>query len=104
MAGTGEQDRIDLKLSQEAALTADAWRTIQGVTRVSAQNGTLTVLAEDSDVVLPRLFESAPSLGVHINAVEVQEQPLHVSHDAALAPRPAGVARQGRRDHRPYDG
>ena len=72
----GEQARIELKLSQEAAATTDAWRGIQGVARVSAQNGTLTVLADDSDVVLPRLFESAPRLGVHINAVEVREPNL----------------------------
>src|SRR5687768_4431342 len=48
----GEQARIELKLSQEAAATADAWRGIQGVARVSTQNGTLTVLADDSDIVL----------------------------------------------------
>ena len=75
----GQQDRIDLKLSQDAATgagAAGAWAAIQGVSRVSAHNGTLTMLAEDSDLVLPRLFESAPRLGVHITSVDVQEPNL----------------------------
>ena len=55
----GGQTRIDLTLSAEAGTVMTTWRTINGVERVSAENGLITVLVDDSNLVLPRLFEPA---------------------------------------------
>jgi ABC-2 type transport system ATP-binding protein len=52
------------------------WEAIKGVKRVTAENGNLTILADDSNQVLPRLFESAAAGNVRILTVAVQEPNL----------------------------
>ena len=44
--------------------------------QVTAADGTLTLLADDSNQVLHRLFESATQVGVRITLVEIQEPNL----------------------------
>ncbi len=72
----GEQDRIDLVLSDEAGTLVDSWREVGGVSQVRADDGSVTVLADDSNMVLPRLFEAANQAGVRITSVEIQEPNL----------------------------
>ena len=72
----GELDRVDLAISTESERVTEAWRAAEGVHQVSAGDGTLTLLVEDSNVVLPRLFEAAVRLGVRINSVEIHEPNL----------------------------
>ena len=72
----GELDRIDLTINAEAGRVLEQWRATEGVHQVSAQNGTLTLLVDDSNLVLPRLFESATKTGVRITSVEIQEPNL----------------------------
>jgi ABC-2 type transport system ATP-binding protein len=76
----GELDRLDLTISaaSEAAEPAliDCWKTVRGVQSVSSLDGTVTVLAEDSNRVLPGLFESASRMSVRINSVNIQESNL----------------------------
>jgi len=72
----GEQTRLELKLSAPGETVLGAWRQVDGVSRAFAQNGTVTVLAQDSNVVLPRLFDSAARLGTRITAVGIQEPSL----------------------------
>ena len=72
----GELDRIDLTINAEAGRVLEQWRATEGVHQVSAQNGTLTLLVDDSNLVLPRLFESATQTGVRITSVEIQEPNL----------------------------
>ena len=55
----GEQARLELTLNVEANRVMDAWQHVEGVSRVTGSDGKLTVLADDSNRVLPRLFESA---------------------------------------------
>jgi ABC-2 type transport system ATP-binding protein len=55
---------------------AEAWRNVEGVSRVSAENGTITVLAEDSNLVLPRLFEAATHLSARITSIDIREPNL----------------------------
>ena len=43
---------------------------------LSAEDGQLTLLVEDSNLVLPRLFESAAQLGIRITSVNIQEPNL----------------------------
>jgi len=72
----GELDRVDLAINMESEQVIDAWRATEGVHKISAGDGTLTLLVEDSNVVLPRLFEVAVRLGVRINSVEIHEPNL----------------------------
>jgi ABC-2 type transport system ATP-binding protein len=80
----GELDRIDLTLSAESEPLLEAWKAIDGVHQACVQatseedpiDGRVTVLVDDSNVVLPRVFESAVSAGVRITSVEIQEPNL----------------------------
>jgi ABC-2 type transport system ATP-binding protein len=72
----GELDRIDLTINAQSDRVMEQWQATEGVYQVSATNGTLTLLVDDSNVVLPRLFESATQTGVRITSVEIQEPNL----------------------------
>src|SRR5512136_35434 len=72
----GQQTRIDLTLNVEAARVLEAWRAVEGVSRVSTEDGGVTVLAEDSNLVLPRLFEAATRLAARITSVDIREPNL----------------------------
>ncbi len=74
----GGLDRLELSLGGEAAAAAviEGWRKIAGVRSATAADGKLTLLAEDADAVLPRLFESAAKSGTRITSVQVTEPNL----------------------------
>jgi len=72
----GEQDRIDFAWDAAPEALLARWRAIDGVRQVSATDGAVSVLADDSNVVLPRLFEAAAVAGVHISSVSIQEPNL----------------------------
>ena len=72
----GELDRIDLTISAESQRVLVQWRATEGVHRVSAEDGKLTLLVDDSNIVLPRLFETAAQAGVRITAIAVTEPNL----------------------------
>jgi ABC-2 type transport system ATP-binding protein len=72
----GEMDRITLTINTESAQVMEQWKATDGVQQVTAEDGTLELLADDSNVVLPRLFESATRAGVRITSVEIQEPNL----------------------------
>jgi ABC-2 type transport system ATP-binding protein len=72
----GATDRITVTINAESDRVIEAWRAAKGVKKVTAEDGTLTILAEDSNRVLPRLFESAASSGVRITSVAIQEPNL----------------------------
>jgi ABC-2 type transport system ATP-binding protein len=72
----GEMDRIDLIINAESAQVMERWRAIEGVHQISAEDGQLALLVDDSNLVLPRLFESASRAGVRITSVEIQEPNL----------------------------
>lgn len=72
----GELDRVDLTINTESAQVMERWRATEGVHEVSAEDGKITLLVDDSNLVLPRLFEVARGAGVRITSVEVQEPNL----------------------------
>jgi ABC-2 type transport system ATP-binding protein len=72
----GELDRIDLTINAESERVIGQWQTTDGVHQVSAEDSQLTLLVDDSNIVLPRLFESATRVGVRITSVEIQEPNL----------------------------
>ena len=72
----GGQDRITLTINAESARVLESWRTTEGVTQLSAEDSTITLLVNDSNLVLPRLFEAAGRAGARITTVEIQEPNL----------------------------
>ena len=72
----GELDRIDVTINAESERVIPDWKTAPGVHKVSAQDGLLTILAENSNLVLPRLFELATAAHVRITSVGIQEPNL----------------------------
>ncbi len=72
----GGQTRIDITLNAEADKLLDVWRAVEGVGRIDALDGKVTVLVDDSNRVLPRLFEAATKAGVRIASVDIQEPNL----------------------------
>ena len=72
----GGQTRIDLTLNTEAATVMDDWSALAGISQVSAENGLVTVLVEDSNLALPLLFESATSRAARITSVDILEPNL----------------------------
>jgi ABC-2 type transport system ATP-binding protein len=72
----GELDRIELTVSGEAAPALAAWAQVDGVRQAASEAGVLALLAEDSNQVLPRLFETASQAGVRILSVTIKEPNL----------------------------
>ena len=72
----GEQTRIDLGLIAGAEKVLDAWRATEGVTKIDATDGKVSALVDDSNRVLPRLFDAASRFGVRITSVDIQEPNL----------------------------
>jgi ABC-2 type transport system ATP-binding protein len=72
----GEETRIDLSLNAEAGLVLPAWTSLPGVSSALAEDGKAMVLVDDSNRVLPQLFEAANHAGVRITGVDIQEPNL----------------------------
>jgi ABC-2 type transport system ATP-binding protein len=80
----GGQTRVDLTLSTPAEAVLEAWRAVEGVSQVDnipsedGGDGTVTALVDDSNRVLPRLFDSATAQGVRITSVDIREPNLEM--------------------------
>jgi len=72
----GEQTRIDITLNAEAEKVLGVWRAVQGVAGIDATDGKVTALVDDSNRVLPRLFDAASKVNVRITSVDIQEPNL----------------------------
>jgi len=72
----GEQDRVELTVSQSSQSLWEAWRACEGVQNVVADGTLAQLLVEDSNRVLPHLFEAAAATGVRITSVQIQEPNL----------------------------
>jgi ABC-2 type transport system ATP-binding protein len=77
----GEQTRIDVTLNADAEKILDAWRATEGVARIDSRDGSstplrVTALVDDSNRVLPRLFDAASKVNVRITSVDIQEPNL----------------------------
>jgi len=72
----GETDRITLTINTESVRVVEDWKATPGVKKVTAEDGVLTLLVDDSNRVLPHLFEAAAGAGVRITSVDIQEPNL----------------------------
>lgn len=72
----GEQTRIDLTVNVEPARMSEVWKNIEGVQHVLLNEEKIGVLVDDSNRVLPRLFESAANQAARITSVDIHEPNL----------------------------
>lgn len=72
----GEQTRIDVTLNTEAEKVLDTWRATEGVSKIDSLDGKVTAIVDDSNRVLPRLFDAASKVDVRITSVDIQEPNL----------------------------
>ena len=72
----GELDRIELTIDTESSKVMEAWKAVHGVQQVLAENGQLNLLVDDSNLILPQLFETASQAETRITSVEIQEPNL----------------------------
>jgi ABC-2 type transport system ATP-binding protein len=78
----GHADRITLTINallgrgDESARILEQWQATQGVQHISAEDGTIELLVDDSNIVLPHLFETATQSDVRITSVDIQEPNL----------------------------
>jgi ABC-2 type transport system ATP-binding protein len=75
----GERTRLDVALDRNAHLLAEQWRTLPGVASVSEQeDGPLSLLVEDANILMPQLFESARVAGARITKIDLAEPNLEM--------------------------
>lgn len=72
----GEYDRVELTFSAELPEQVDSWDTLPGVGQVNIEGNQASLLVEDSNVVLPLLFESAGKANLQITSVNIFEPNL----------------------------
>jgi ABC-2 type transport system ATP-binding protein len=72
----GELDKIELTVNENGSKLIDAWQSLAGVSEIVSENGILSLLVEDSNKVLPNLFEVASQLDSRITSVEIFEPNL----------------------------
>jgi len=72
----GEKGRIKLTINPESESVLSAWKSTLGVWSITTGDGELTLEVDDSNRVLPSLFEVAALHGVRITSVAIQEPDL----------------------------
>src|SRR5512136_1141013 len=72
----GQQTRIDLRVNVPPSKIVDVWRAIKGVAHISVEEELISALVDDSNEVLPRLFEAAAHASARITSVEIREPNL----------------------------
>ena len=72
----GQQTRLNLTLNVETDRVLAGWQAVEGVSHVSTENGRIIVLVDDSNLVLPRLFEAATRHAARITSVDIREPNL----------------------------
>jgi ABC-2 type transport system ATP-binding protein len=72
----GELTRLELTINSESERVIPIWEKIEGISRLSGSDGKITALVDDSNRVMPRLFDAALQAGVRILAIDIQEPNL----------------------------
>jgi len=72
----GQQTRIDLSVNADADKVSESWQDIDGVKHVTLAEEKISVLADDSNRVLPRLFDMAARHSTRITSVDIREPNL----------------------------
>ncbi len=72
----GQTSRIDLTVNANSKQIMEDWKAIPGVKSLSEEEGIITAMVDDSNQVLPRLFDVTIAKGARITSVNIQEPNL----------------------------
>ena len=72
----GQKTRISLSVNTEPESMIEPWKACKGVSTITVEETKLVLLVDDSNAVLPRLFETAALKNIRITSVEIQEPNL----------------------------
>lgn len=72
----GGQDRVELRVVGDAEPLAQSCKALDGVATVQVKDDVLNLIVEDSNAILPYVFEMAGRTGARITAVEIHEPNL----------------------------
>jgi len=72
----GQKTRISLSINSEPESMIESWKACNGVSTIVVEDAKINLLVDDSNKVLPRLFETAAAKNVRITSVEIQEPNL----------------------------
>lgn len=72
----GEQDRVELTLSQDGGKVLKEWRKVKGVSKVDQEGEKIILLVNDSNAVLPELFKIANQQNARIASIAIHEPNL----------------------------
>lgn len=74
----GEKTRLDIAINTEPARILPAWEQTEGIASIDSTDGKILALVDDSNTVLPRMFEAASQAQVRITSVDIQEPNLEM--------------------------
>jgi len=72
----GQKTRIALTINTAVDQIVEDWKRCDGVSNLLVEDSRLVLLVDDSNKVLPRLFEAAAKKDVRITSVDIQEPNL----------------------------
>lgn len=72
----GELDKIKLTVNQNGSEVIDAWQSLPGISKVTVEKDSITLLVEDSNQSLPSIFEAANKVKTRITSVDIYEPNL----------------------------
>ncbi|PKO00314.1 MAG: export ABC transporter ATP-binding protein [Chloroflexi bacterium HGW-Chloroflexi-4] len=72
----GQKTRISLSINAEPETMVEPWKNCKGVSTLAVDESKINLLVDDSNLVLPRLFEAAAAKAIRITSVEIQEPNL----------------------------
>jgi len=72
----GQKTRIALTINTSVDQIVEDWKLCKGVSNLVVDDSKLILLVDDSNKVLPRLFEAAAKKDVRITSVDIQEPNL----------------------------
>ena len=74
----GEKTRLDITINTETAKILPAWEKTAGVASIDSTDGKILALVDDSNTVLPRMFEAVSQAQVRITSVDILEPNLEM--------------------------
>ncbi len=72
----GEHSRIALTVNVEHEKILPLWQSVEGVLQISTIESKIILIAQDSNQVLPHLFELTSGIQARITSVDIQEPDL----------------------------
>jgi ABC-2 type transport system ATP-binding protein len=72
----GGQDRVELRVAGDAEGLAQVCQRLGGVSTVQVKDDVISLMVDDSNAVLPHVFETAGQTSTRILSIEIQEPNL----------------------------